>query len=278
MNHLENDKRFYIYIHKDKKSGDVKYVGSGSGNRYSSIQDRSLEHLNVWDTLDKIILIKEMSKEESRKYEFLLIKNMSRKYTLFNKFRENHDVKEIDYKQLSEFLEYDETSPTFLRWIKRPIKSDGRPVCIVKIGSPAGNICSRTNYINISFLGVTLKGHRVVYALCNKVNVPKNLVVDHIDRNRLNNHKSNLRLATFLENNRNVGLPRSNTSGVMGVSWANTPTGGYWASYYNIDFKRKTKNFNPRMLYPDLPPEEAKQKAFEDAVAFRKQMEELYYK
>ena len=110
------------------------------------------------------------------------------------------------------------------------------------------------------------------------MDVPKNLVVDHIDRNRTNNNKNNLRLASFVENNRNSSKYRSNTSGITGVAWSNSEGGGYWVAYYNVDFRRRTKNFNPRTLYPNVQPEEAKQKAFEDAVAFRKQMEELYYK
>ena len=43
--------------------------------------------------------------------------------------------------------------------------------------------------------------------------------VDHIDRNKLNNHISNLRYATVSENAQNVSINTTNTSGVRGVSW-----------------------------------------------------------
>lgn len=44
---------------------------------------------------------------------------------------------------------------------------------------------------------------------------------DHIDRNPLNNRRNNLRKATIQDNNRNRGLFKNNTSGVMGVNWEN---------------------------------------------------------
>ena len=44
-----------------------------------------------------------------------------------------------------------------------------------------------------------------------------NLCVDHIDRNKINNDISNLRMVTFSINNRNVGASKNNKSGYRGV-------------------------------------------------------------
>jgi hypothetical protein len=46
-----------------------------------------------------------------------------------------------------------------------------------------------------------------------------NLRVDHIDRNGLNNSRSNLRLATFSQNACNRKIPKHNASGYKGVYW-----------------------------------------------------------
>lgn len=47
--------------------------------------------------------------------------------------------------------------------------------------------------------------------------VDDNLYVDHIFHNKLDNRKDQLRICTNAENCRNVGLPKNNTSGVVGV-------------------------------------------------------------
>lgn len=47
MDHSENDKRFYVYVHKDS-DGIVRYVGSGTRERYVSKSSRSKKHLDIW--------------------------------------------------------------------------------------------------------------------------------------------------------------------------------------------------------------------------------------
>lgn len=45
------------------------------------------------------------------------------------------------------------------------------------------------------------------------------ILIDHIDMNKLNNLEENLRLATCQENNRNINKQKNNISGYKGVYW-----------------------------------------------------------
>lgn len=55
--------------------------------------------------------------------------------------------------------------------------------------------------------------HRVI------LGTPDGFDTDHVDGNGLNNTRSNLRVATRSQNNRNQRLASHNTSGHKGVSW-----------------------------------------------------------
>ena len=61
--------------------------------------------------------------------------------------------------------------------------------------------------------------------------------VDHINGDTLDNRRTNLRLASVKENNRNMKIPRHNTSGYKGVSF-DKKKGKYRASIY-VDNKQK---------------------------------------
>ena len=59
----------------------------------------------------------------------------------------------------------------------------------------------------------TTRLHRVL------MGVHGDLLVDHIDGDGLNNRRSNLRVATHAQNQRNQRLVKRNSSGFKGVSW-----------------------------------------------------------
>jgi hypothetical protein len=58
--------------------------------------------------------------------------------------------------------------------------------------------------------------HRVI------MNPPKNMFVDHINGDVLDNRKINLRVCNTQQNNANRGILSNNTSGYKGVSWFKT--------------------------------------------------------
>lgn len=58
--------------------------------------------------------------------------------------------------------------------------------------------------------------------------------VDHINRDRLDNRRSNLRLASHVQQCGNVGMSRNNTSGFKGVHQARS---GRWVARIGIDHR-----------------------------------------
>jgi len=62
-----------------------------------------------------------------------------------------------------------------------------------------------------------INGQRQIHRIL--LNPRKGEEIDHIDGNRLNNQRSNLRLATSTQNKRNRGPRKDNTSGYKGVCW-----------------------------------------------------------
>ena len=65
---------------------------------------------------------------------------------------------------------------------------------------------------------------------------PQGFVVDHINGNPLDNRKTNLRICTEAENNRNVSIQSRSTSGLKGVSWYSA--GNKWKAQIKVNGKR----------------------------------------
>lgn len=65
---------------------------------------------------------------------------------------------------------------------------------------------------------------------------PKGKVVDHINRNPLDNRRMNLRVVTIQQNLRNQKRP-NNTSGQNGVSF--NKLSNRWEAYITTDYKRR---------------------------------------
>jgi len=66
----------------------------------------------------------------------------------------------------------------------------------------------------------------------------KNYVLDHIDRNKRNNRRSNIRITERQKNSFNSNISKSNTSGVIGVCWHKENS--CWTSHIR---------FNGKMIY-----------------------------
>jgi hypothetical protein len=63
------------------------------------------------------------------------------------------------------------------------------------------------------YLSKVIYMHRMI--MC----VSSEFVIDHINQDKLDNQKSNLRICDQSINMTNYGLPKNNTSGIKGVTW-----------------------------------------------------------
>ena len=73
------------------------------------------------------------------------------------------------------------------------------------------------------------------------LNPPKGMLVDHIDGNRLNNQRENIRICTPAENARNTILYSTNTSGFRGVMWKKSNK--KWHARITVNYKRISLGF-----------------------------------
>lgn len=67
-------------------------------------------------------------------------------------------------------------------------------------------------------------------------NAPNGYLVDHKNKNSLDNRKENLRICTAQQNRRNNSLSKLSTSGYKGVSWNKRI--GKWSAYIRANYKK----------------------------------------
>ncbi len=175
----------------------------------------------------------------------------------------------IDWKSI--FI-YDLSAPSCLLW--RSDRKSGRNYkCIhVHKNSPAGNLVfdsfGSPLYIDVRLGNRTYKAGRIVWEYFNGP-VPDGMVIDHLDGNAHNNCLENLACKTQAKNSRNRKLPKTNTSGKIGIHWISSKTDRRAvARWVDLSGKRKSKSFSVN-TYGEGP-------ALKMAVEFRdKKIEEL---
>lgn len=110
----------------------------------------------------------------------------------------------------SEFVCYDESSPTKLRWIIDIWVGKNKNRKAISKGDIAGCLNKTLGYYQVRIQRKTYKNHRVIVNLFNQ-RIEEGLVVDHIDGDKLNNSICNLRIVTLESNAKNRVARKSNT-------------------------------------------------------------------
>jgi len=109
------------------------------------------------------------------------------------------------------------------------IKIDIKDISLVKDYKWSIYVKRNTKYAYASLKGKTISMHRLILGLSDR-----NIFVDHIDGNGINNGRSNLRIATRAQNKMNSGH-FSGTSKYKGVHWDKTER--VWIAQICIDKK-----------------------------------------
>ena len=115
----------------------------------------------------------------------------------------------------------------------------------------------RTKYTKLGFKKYEMKR---IYMHREVNNTLDGFQTDHINQNRLDNRRINLRMANNQQNAFNASLSKANTSGTKGVSWSNERK--KWCAY--IHFNNKAI---PLGRFLDI----------KDAIFARKQAEKKYH-
>tara|TARA_R110002167_G_scaffold32683_1_gene105675 strand:- start:1796 stop:2281 length:486 start_codon:yes stop_codon:yes gene_type:complete len=137
-------------------------------------------------------------------------------------------------KYIEDYLKYDNTSITGLRWIKSPNYK-------YKVGDEAFTRIGRDGYYMGCFGGRTYQAHRVIMFLQRGEWSSRKKQIDHSDGNRKNNDISNLRFVSPTGNQKNANrkLNDNNTSGFKGLSLWTANGCTYWRASHG---KRKKVN------------------------------------
>ena len=137
-----------------------------------------------------------------------------------------------------DFLYYDESSPTRLRWLVDIWVGKNFNRKAISKGDPAGCLNKVNGYYQVRLKRRTFRIHRLILVLFNQP-ISNGKVVDHIDGNKLNNSISNLRIVSLEENAKNRITIESNT----GIPYLHKTRTRYQVALV-LNNQRYTKTFN----------------------------------
>lgn len=149
-------------------------------------------------------------------------------FAALEEFRQAQTKAEIA-RELPNWFSY-EPETGLIRWIRKPARN-------VDVGSVAGfrfrRKTSRVTYIYVQLAGRWIAAHNIAWTISSG-SWPKG-EVDHADGDGLNNRLNNLRDGSHQDNCRNQPLPRTNTSGRIGIRFRD----GKWQARITVNRRER---------------------------------------
>lgn len=267
----EDNKDYYVYVHRRKDNNVVFYVGHGRGNRIGTGAKTKTKDWSVIEqeanghSVEK--LNDGLSKSEAESIEYTFLVNPPLDWTLVNK-RLPVKAYELDYEYLNAKFEYSEDSKTGLKWkdSKKPAYNGKDAGCVQRTNGKESKAywCVRDGkrlYLN----------HRIIWVLFNKIDIPSGFVVDHIDGDSSNNKISNLRILTQQQNSSSKKESWS-ISGIAGVIRGKKAAGYYWTAAIVSKGTAYTRSYSVNKYGEDEAKEMAIAKRLEYELEFQPQV------
>ena len=116
----------------------------------------------------------------------------------------------MNQKEILKLVRYDEKNDRYISLFNSKINTVGKELVTYK---------NSIGYIVANIKGIPIGMHRLVYMYFNG-DIPKGMVIDHINQVRDDNRIINLRVVNQEENCKNRRVSIASASGITGVTWA----------------------------------------------------------
>lgn len=231
------NKDYYVYLHRRRDNGVVFYIGKGRLSRSHTRIQRSSAWHEVNDAAGGFIvelLAENLSNSAAVDLENTYLRTPLQDWCLVNQAPERSD-RTLYAKDFSDYLHYDPTSPSGLRWKFRHARN-------MKASLEAGSKDYR-GYWQVRLNNQLYAAHRIIWALQHGM-VDAERVINHVDNNPSNNNITNLESVTQAVNSRRTKfhIDLSSTGILYSVVQGKYR---YWTAFYHdLSSVRHSRSFN----------------------------------